>query len=140
VAPGGTILDTCNSDNQRTILLAEDDATVRNFIEKVLKTGGFQVLIAEDGLDALEKAKTHSGKIHLLLSNLQMPRMTGIELATQISVERPDAKVLLMSGLTTGMLVLDKGWQFLPKPFVADMLKQKIELMLQDGQLSVPDL
>lgn len=106
----------------------------------VLKTGGFQVLTAEDGLIALEKARNHDGKIHLLLSNLQMPGMTGIELATQISVQRPDTKVLLMSGLTTGMLVLDKGWQFLPKPFVPDMLKQKIELMLQDGQPSVPDL
>jgi len=67
--------------------------------------------------------------------------MNGIELATQVNVERPDTKVLLMSGFQTGMLVLDKGWQFLPKPFVADMLKQKIELVLSDEtQTSVPDL
>ena len=127
------------SENERTILLAEDDSTVREFIVELLTTGGFKVLTAEDGLDALEKAKNHSGKIDLLLSNLQMPRMTGIELATQISMERPETKVLLMSGLTSGLLLLGKGWQFLPKPFLPDMLKQKIELVLNEAQI-VPNL
>ena len=128
------------SENGRTILLAEDDSTVRNFVATVLNSSGFEVLASEDGIDALEKARNHNGKIHLLLSNIQMPRMTGIELATQISIERPETRVLLMTGLTSGMLVLDKGWQFPPKPFVPDMLKQKVELMLQDQGQPVPDL
>jgi two-component system cell cycle sensor histidine kinase/response regulator CckA len=133
-------LTKCKSENAKTILLAEDDSTVRNFVVAVLTTGGFEVLTAEDGQEALEKARNHSGEIHLLLSNLQMPRMSGIELATQISIERSETKVLLMTGLVSGMLVLDKGWQFLPKPFVADMLKQKIELVLQEKTQVVPDL
>ncbi len=58
-------------------------------------------------------------EIDLLLSNIQMPGMTGIELATQIKIERPAIRVLLMSGFDSGLLVLNSGWRFLHKPFLA---------------------
>jgi len=61
-----------------------------------------------------------------------MPGMTGIELAIQLNQERPDTKVLLVSGLATGMLVLNNGWQFLPKPFMSDMLKDRIRDFLSE--------
>ena len=116
--------------NSKTVLLAEDEEAVRTFAYAVLSNCGYQIIVAIDGLEALEKARQHTGEIHLLLSNIQMPNMTGIELATQLQLERPDVKVLLMSGLPAGLLVLDGGWQFLPKPFMAKMLKEKIALML----------
>lgn len=61
-----------------------------------------------------------------------MPEMTGIELAIQLNQERPDTKILLISGLSTGMLVLNNGWQFLPKPFMSDMLKDRIRDFLSE--------
>jgi DNA-binding response OmpR family regulator len=60
--------------------------------------------------------------------------MTGIELAIQLSSERPDTKILLISGLDSGMLVLNNGWQFLPKPFMADMLRDRVRDFLSERQ------
>jgi DNA-binding NtrC family response regulator len=57
---------------------------------------------------------------------------TGIELAIQLNQERPDTKILLISGLDTGMLVLNNGWQFLPKPFMGDMLRDKVRDFLSE--------
>jgi two-component system, cell cycle sensor histidine kinase and response regulator CckA len=85
-----------------------------------------------DGLEALQKARDYKGEIHLLLSDLGMPRMTGIELATQLSLERLEMGVLLISGGSAGMLVLNHGWQLLPKPFMFQALRQTIEAMLND--------
>ena len=61
-----------------------------------------------------------------------MPGMTGIEVATQLSHERPHAKILLISGLHTGIPVLSNGWSFLPKPFMADMLRDRVRDFLSE--------
>jgi DNA-binding response OmpR family regulator len=127
------------SPDGKTILLAEDEQPVRGFLLALLQKGGYNVIVAEDGLDALQKAKDHKGEIHLLHSNIQMPRMTGIELATQLQIDRPGTGILLISGMNAGMLVLDHGWQFLPKPFMPDLLKQKIESLLKDQPKSGRD-
>lgn len=66
-----------------------------------------------NGLDALEKARQFNGTIHLLLSDVRMSKMTGIELATQLQLERPNILVLLMSGVKAGMLLLNEGWQLI---------------------------
>jgi len=119
--------------NGKTILVAEDELQVRTFVRSMLRDSGYQVLVAVDGLDALEVARKHTGPIHLLLSDVEMPRMTGVELATQLQNERPETQVLLMSGMTSGMLVLNEGWQFLPKPFMVHMLKVRVHHLLGDG-------
>ena len=121
-----------SSDGKKTILLAEDEADYRIPLLALLQKSGYNVIVAVDGLDALEKARDHEGEIHLLLSNVHMPRMTGIELATQLSIERPKMGIVLISGGAAGMLVLNHGWQFLPKPFMFQALKHKIEGMLND--------
>jgi DNA-binding response OmpR family regulator len=87
---------------------------------------------ASDGKQALQKAREFDGIIDLLLSDVEMPGMTGIELAIQLNQERPDTKVLLISGLASGMLVLNNGWQFLPKPFMSDMLRDRIRDFLSE--------
>jgi DNA-binding response OmpR family regulator len=61
-----------------------------------------------------------------------MPGMTGIELAIQLNQERAATKILLISGLASGLLVLNNGWQFLPKPFVGDMLRDRIRDFLSE--------
>jgi len=119
-----------NSD--KTILFADDDGPLRKFISALLTRSGYNLIVAGDGREALQKAREHVGKIHLLLSDVEMPEMTGIELAIQLNQERPDTKILLISGLATGMLVLNNGWQFLPKPFMSDMLRDRIRDFLSE--------
>jgi two-component system cell cycle sensor histidine kinase/response regulator CckA len=114
----------------KTILLVEDEQQVRTFVLALLQKNGYNVIKAVDGLDALEKARNVQGTIHLLLSDTEMPRMTGVELATQMFRERPETRILLMSGLPSGLLILNEGWQFLPKPFMAEMLKVKVSHIL----------
>lgn len=116
---------------QTTILLVEDEQPVRSFVRCLLTKEGYTIIAAVDGLDALDKAGKHDGAIDLLLSDVEMPRMTGIELATQFFHVRPDTKILLMSGMPSGLLLLNEGWQFLPKPFMAAMLRAKIRHILR---------
>jgi DNA-binding response OmpR family regulator len=117
--------------NGKTILLAEDEQHVRTFVLAMLRANGYNVIVAVDGQDALERARKFDGTIHLLLSDVEMPKMTGIELATQLQIDRPDTRVLLMSGMVAGMLLLNEGWQFLPKPFMSNLLKDRIHHLLE---------
>jgi two-component system, cell cycle sensor histidine kinase and response regulator CckA len=110
---------------EKTILVVDDDPVVLNLVSGFLN-GQYNVLIANNGQEALERSRDYKDDIHLLLSDFSMPGMTGIELATQISVERPEIKILLMSGFTGGMLVLNEGWHFLAKPFVPSQLRTLI--------------
>jgi two-component system cell cycle sensor histidine kinase/response regulator CckA len=123
---------TTARNSETTILFADDDGQVQSFVAKLLKTQGYNVITATDGKDALQKARDFDGKIHLLLSDIEMPGMTGIELAIQLNRERPDTKILMISGLDSGLLVLNNGWQFLPKPFLSDMLRDRIRDFLSE--------
>ena len=121
---------TAPAQNGITILLAEDERPVRTFVLAMLQKAGYNVIMATDGQDGLAKSREFKGKIDLLLSDVEMPNMTGVELATQIQIERPEVHVLLMSGMVAGMLLLNEGWQFLPKPFMSNILKQRIHHLL----------
>lgn len=118
--------------NGKTILLAEDEQHVRSFVLAMLKQNGYSVMVAVDGQDALKQSRGFEGTIHLLLSDVEMPSMTGIELATQLQIDRPSIRVLLMSGMAAGMLLLNEGWQFLPKPFMSNLLKDRIHHLLEE--------
>jgi two-component system, cell cycle sensor histidine kinase and response regulator CckA len=123
------LVNTAPSPHQ-TILLAEDEDAIRRLVCRLLQESGFEVIAATNGKDALQKAQEHDGKIDLLLSNIDMPEMTGIELAAQIALARPETKVMFVSALPSGTLVLDGSWQFLPKPFMPNMLKERIHMLL----------
>ncbi len=114
--------------------MVDDDPAILSFVSGLLLDAGYHVLTASSGAAALQQSKHHRGEIHLLLSDFQMPAMSGIELATQMSLDRPQIKVLMMSGFTGGMLVLNEGWHFLPKPFVPSQLRALIlGLVFPDG-------
>jgi DNA-binding NtrC family response regulator len=127
-----TGIDSVPANADKTILFADDDGQLQTFVAALLKKAGYNTLVAHDGLDAMKKARAYNGDIHLLLSDVEMPGMTGIELAIQLNQERPHTKILLISGLDSGMLVLNNGWQFLPKPFMADMLRDRIRDFLSE--------
>jgi DNA-binding NtrC family response regulator len=111
--------------NQKTLLVVDDDPDVLNCISKALGAE-YRILQAASGQEALEKSSDSHAQIHLLLSDFQMAGMTGVELATKITAQRPKIKVLLMSGFTGGMLILNEGWHFLPKPFIPSQLRALI--------------
>jgi DNA-binding NtrC family response regulator len=114
--------NTNPTDQQKkTVLVVDDDAALLESLREVLGKI-YNILGANNGEDALRQSNDFKSEIHALLSDFQMPGMTGIELATQITVQRPKIKVLLMSGYPAGMLVLNEGWHFLPKPFIASQL------------------
>jgi two-component system, cell cycle sensor histidine kinase and response regulator CckA len=119
-------------NSQKTILLADDNGQLRSFVSSLLIKCGYNLMIASDGKEALQQALAFDGPIHLLLSDVEMPGMTGIELAIQLNRLRPATKILLISGLSSGMLVLNNGWQFLPKPFLSDMLRDRIRDFLSE--------
>ena len=107
--------------NRKTILVVDDDPAILNSVVGILSRD-YNVLSTSSGKDALRQSKDFKSEIHLLLSDFQMTGMTGIELAIQITAQRAEIKVLLMSGYPAGMLVLNDGWHFLPKPFITSQL------------------
>jgi DNA-binding response OmpR family regulator len=109
-------------NGQKTILVVDDDATILQFVSEILHQSPYKVLTANTGPEAVQQSVDHKGKIDLLLADFQMPGMSGIDVATQMTSKRPHLKVLLMSGFTDGMLVLNEGWHFLPKPFIPSQL------------------
>ena len=110
---------------EKTILVVDDDPTILSFVSGFLD-GQFNVLSAESGIEGVQRSEEFEGEIHLLLSDFQMAGMGGIELATKLTAQRPQIKVLLMSGFSEGMLVLNEGWHFLAKPFVETQLRTLI--------------
>src|SRR5262249_29911660 len=86
--------------DQTVILIAEDDVMVANFVRIALENDGHFILTASDGEDALLVASQFDGEVHLLLSDIKMPRMDGFELRQRILAARPELKVLFMSGET----------------------------------------
>ena len=81
-----------------TILLVEDETAVRELASEFLKAGGYTILEACDGAEAVTIASRHSGRIHLLLTDMVMPHMNGAELASKLCASRPDLRVVYMSG------------------------------------------
>jgi CheY-like chemotaxis protein len=117
-----------------TILLVEDDAGVRNLAKKILQTQGYTVLEAAQGEDALRLSGQHGGLIHLMVTDMVMPEMSGRELAERLKLLRPNMKVLLMSGYTDKAMLhhgeLDPGMAFLQKPFTPQTLARKVREVL----------
>ena len=119
-----------------TILLVDDDSLIREMVHSVLTAARYHVLSAEDGPQGLDVAKDFKGEIQVLISDFQMPGMSGIELASALTEVRPRLKVLLMSGFPGGMLVLNEGWHFLAKPFVASQLTALVETLANPDKKS----
>ena len=87
-----------SSAARRTILLVEDEPSVRRLMRAILERAGYRLLVAGDGVEALEIASRFEGHIHLLVSDVVMPRMRGGTLAHRLTTERPGTKVLFVTG------------------------------------------
>jgi PAS domain S-box-containing protein len=117
-----------------TILVVEDDISVREIVRNVLESQGFQVLVAETGVKALQLMQAGSQEIHLVVSDVVMPEMGGKQLAQEIRARRPGLHTLFMSGYTddTGadLGLGESGDEFLQKPFTPASLVQKVRSIL----------
>ena len=118
----------------KTILLAEDEESCRCVISSVLRKQGFEILLAESGTRALELAERFQRRIHLLLTDVTMPGVDGPTLARYLQGMRCGLRVIVMSAHPAKMLMLDQGWTFISKPFVASALVQKVREVLHNPQ------
>ena len=126
--PAGAFEGACEPSDW-TVLVVDDEPVVRTAVGRILKTHGCRVLQAADGVDALKMAAQHPGPIHLLVTDVQLPRLDGEELHRRLNSQHPETRTLFMSGsLGTG---LHPSAAFLSKPFGNRALVRKVCEVLQ---------
>lgn len=119
-----------------TILVVEDEGAVRRLAVRVLAQYGYRALEASDGARALALCEEHKGPLHLILTDVIMPGMSGREAAERLRELHPEAKLLYMSGYTDNVIVhhgvLDQGTKFIHKPFTVEALARKVREVLDE--------
>ena len=122
-----------------TILLAEDNALVRELAADILRRQGYQLMVAKNGLEALGMLKSHDGPLDLLLTDVVMPDINGKELFARLTEQFSDLRVLYMSGYTNDVIahkgVLDEGIHFIQKPFTVHGLADKVREVLMGNKI-----
>jgi len=121
-----------------TVLLVEDEESVRQLVRETLEAKGYKVLEADHGTAALEIAERHDGPIDILITDVVMPGMNGREVSAQLCAAHPKTRVLYLSGYAEDAIVhegvLDPGASFLQKPFSLHSLARKVREVLDQGQ------
>ena len=112
--------------DQTIILLVDDEGMIRNVARIALEAEGYFILSAADGNEGLMLSRTFPGIIHLVVSDIKMPQVDGVTMCEQILRERPETKVLLMSGHVGNVV----EYSFLLKPFTPAVLKKRVREML----------
>ncbi len=119
-----------------TILIVEDEESLLKLGKRLLEQLGYTVLEAGNPVLAIQTAQEYAGTIHLLVTDVVLPEMSGRDLWEKLAAERPDLKCLYMSGYTANVIthhgVLDEGVQFMPKPFSRDTLAKKVRKALEE--------
>ncbi len=117
-----------------TILAVEDDPSLRRLVRHVLEAGGYQVIMAEHGEEALRVCAGHADPIHLVLTDVVLPGISGPDLAERLKVLRPGLKILFTSGYTDDAVIrhgrLERGTAFVQKPASSSTLLRKIGELL----------
>jgi PAS domain S-box-containing protein len=123
-----------DSRGHETILVVEDEPQIRELVELTLISRGYNVLTVDDPVRAADRSKKHAGPIHLLMTDVVMPGISGREVAKQVTAQRPEMKVLFTSGYTPDVIVqhgvLEDGLHFLQKPFTMTTLADKVREVL----------
>jgi PAS domain S-box-containing protein len=122
-------------DGSETILVVEDEASVRKLAVAALRGHGYRVIEAQTTADAILKVEQYAGDVHLLLTDVVMPGMSGKELQVQVQRRRPGIKTLFMSGYPSDVIarqgVIEEGVQFIQKPWSPRGLAEKVRAVLE---------
>jgi DNA-binding response OmpR family regulator len=119
--------------HQPIILVAEDEVMIRNLVTILLQRKGHIVLSASDGQEALELSRKYPGTIDLVITDVEMPRLNGMDLCSHLLEERPGIKVIVMSGTDMSHIVSQNvNLPFLPKPFDGEALIARVQATLGD--------
>ena len=128
--------------HDETILLVEDDDAVRESAKEMLKTLGYRLLVARSASEAMQTSREYEGAIHLVLTDIVMPGISGSRLAGELQKERPDARVLFMSGYTDDAIlrqgILHSSAPFLQKPFSLRGIAKKVDQVLRAPAQTIP--
>ncbi len=125
---------------QPVILVADDDVLVRNLVTLLLQKQGYVVLSASDGQEGLALSRKYPGVIDLVITDVEMPRLNGMDLCTHLIEERPLIKVIVMSGADMEAIVRENvNLPFLPKPFDGEALIARVLSLLGTGVQSTGD-
>ena len=120
-----------------TILVVDDCTEVLDVVTRILRKANFSVLQATTGDGAIKVSTDFDGEIDLVLSDVQMPGMSGPDLGKALKRYRPNLRVMLMSGMGEGnLLVLNYGWAFIEKPFVTVKLLRMVNAVLHTADRS----
>jgi two-component system cell cycle sensor histidine kinase/response regulator CckA len=125
---------------RKTILLAEDHATLRTIAARALRRFGYTVLEAAEGAQAVQVAGSHRGPIHLLVTDVIMPSLSGRSIAEELRRNRPELKVIFVSGYPAEVLAdveLGSGLAFLGKPYSPTQLARQVREILESGPESL---
>ncbi len=129
-------------EGEETILLVEDDEAARELWRETLEMLGYRTIVASNGVEALDLAAAHEGRIDVLISDVLMPRLGGRELAERLCASRPGLRVIFMSGYTDDVIlregIASSGGSFLQKPFNASQLARQIRTALDGGAPRAP--
>jgi DNA-binding NtrC family response regulator len=129
--------DGLRKETPQTILVVDDDEAVLATVVAILERAHFRVLSAASAVGAINLAKQTDGKIHMLLSTVDMPLMSGPDLGQTLKQTRHDLHVMLMSGGTNGnLLVLNYGWAFIRKASVPTKLVEMVKYVLDSQDRS----
>jgi DNA-binding NtrC family response regulator len=121
---------------RETILVVDDNPSVLKAVADILERAGFRVIAAASGKAALRQAEANRS-IDLLLSDVEMPNISGPDLGQMLKTARPELRVMLMSGGASGnLLVLNYGWAYIQKPFVAQKLVEMVTHVLHSPNRS----
>ena len=126
--------DNANHHGLPTILAVDDDGMVLHLLDEVLRSAGYRVLTANGGWSAIHTYESHESPIHLLLTDVIMPDLTGPVLAERLRSRQPNLQVLFISGFHDADLVQhfasEKGFSVLSKPFTPDGLLREVRQSL----------
>jgi PAS domain S-box-containing protein len=127
---------TADHRGHETVLVVEDEPQLRELVEMMLTSRGYSILTVDNPVQAEAFSRHYSGPIHLLLTDVVLPGISGREVARQVTAHRPDIKVLFTSGYTPDAIihhgVLEAGLHFIQKPFTLDTLANKVRAVLNN--------
>jgi DNA-binding NtrC family response regulator len=127
-------MSTARSQSATTILAVDDDRGILNLLESVLQSAGYSVLVADGGRNAIQLFEACTTTVHLLLTDVIMPDLTGPVVAERLLERQPDLRVLFMSGFHDAEMVqrfvTQKGFNLLSKPFTVESLLRSVQDVL----------